>query len=668
MTITTVRSGSVVFQPRARLLKLIGAELISDDVVAVVELVKNAYDADASRVVISFQNVMTAGGTITIADDGVGMDLDTVLGVWMEPGATSKVEGTRRTAGRRRRVLGEKGVGRFAADKLGRRLELVSRRAGAAVEVRVVLDFDLFDSGTEMLSAIRSHWEVAPASTIERRGTVLTITGLRTLWTERMFRRLATRLARLCSPFRQLDDFVIRLESDELPDYSGELSSGFLDNAPHSIEAAFDGTGSVQIRLGREPASSRPWIDARPLSCGPVRARIFAFDLETEALGRVGPRLDVRAWLREWSGVSVYRDGFRIWPYGEPHDDWLRLDQRRVNNPVVRLSNNQVVGFVEIGSDQNPELRDQTNREGLLHNEAFVDLRRFLLFVLETLEGARQAIRHPGSGRGEERLPARPITGRNGHGQIPKPSLTGGVSVRHAGGWSELAAAGQAATLASRAVLPLLGQVQAGVTRLRHMLNGNGSAASRRLLDRLDDHVRDLETRLHSVAAMHPQTRSSSRTIDVAAELARAQELLRPLMEDSGVTMKVGVRGARLLRVDMRPESFQHLLHILVRNSLDWLQGRQKSVVRITARPRGELCELIVADNGPGIPRRIGDRVFEPLFSARDGGHGMGLAVARALIEAHRGEIGVIHDGRRPGAAFRILLPRKRSRTTVVER
>ena len=50
----------------------------------------------------------------------------------------------------------------------------------------------------------------------------------------------------------------------------------------------------------------------------------------------------------EWTGVSIYRDGFRVWPYGEPHDDWLRLDQRRVNNPVEQLSNNQVIGFIDI--------------------------------------------------------------------------------------------------------------------------------------------------------------------------------------------------------------------------------------------------------------------------------------------------------------------------------
>jgi signal transduction histidine kinase len=126
--------------------------------------------------------------------------------------------------------------------------------------------------------------------------------------------------------------------------------------------------------------------------------------------------------------------------------------------------------------------------------------------------------------------------------------------------------------------------------------------------------------------------------------------------------MKVSVSGAALLRVEMRPESFQYLLCILIRNSLDWLQAKRHPVIRLTARPRGGLCEVIVADNGRGIRGRVAREVFEPLFSSREGGHGMGLAVARALLEVHGGEISIIHDGRRGGAAFRILLPRKRAR------
>ncbi|MGH6689726.1 MAG: sensor histidine kinase [Gammaproteobacteria bacterium] len=624
------------------------------------ELVKNAYDAGASQVTISFRSVITSGGEITVADDGSGMDLDTVLGVWMEPGATSKNEASRRTRGRRR-VLGEKGVGRFACDKLGRHLELVSRRAGDDDEVCAVFDWDRFESASETLASIRSHWSVRAATAIGRHGTVLRISGLRAAWTERMFRRLATRLSRLCSPFRELDDFGIILESDEFPHYAGELRAEFLEQAPYRVDAVFDGDRIVDISLGGESAASESWPEARPPSCGPVRVRVFAFDLETEALARIGPRAEVRAWLREWSGISVYRDGFRVWPYGEPHDDWLRLDQRRVNNPVERLSNNQVVGFVEISRDRNPELRDQTNREGLLHDEAFADLRRLLYMVLERLEAARQAVRHPSSSKvkRQNRVAGRDINGHNVLARIPPGHLQG---------WSELAAAGQAAALVPRALRPLVADVREHLVRLRGSMNGNGGTASRRALERLEALVAQLGERLDSVVVMHPEIVTSRRTIDVGAELERARALLRPLLEASGVRIDVAVRGARLLRAEIRAETFHHLICILAKNSLEWLHGRRDRRIRVIARPRGDRCEVIVADTGPGIAPRIAGRIFEPLFSARDGGRGMGLAIARAIVELHRGDITVVHDRRHRGAAFRILLPRKRARSTVPAR
>jgi signal transduction histidine kinase len=129
--------------------------------------------------------------------------------------------------------------------------------------------------------------------------------------------------------------------------------------------------------------------------------------------------------------------------------------------------------------------------------------------------------------------------------------------------------------------------------------------------------------------------------------------------------MDIAIQGARLLRAEIRAETFHHLVCILARNSLESLRGRRRRKIRVTARPRGQLCEIIVTDTGPGISARIAGLIFEPLFSGRDGGRGMGLAVARTIVELHRGDISIVRDGRRNGAAFRILLPRKRARSTI---
>jgi signal transduction histidine kinase len=668
-------------------LKLIGSELISDDVLAVTELVKNAHDADASRVAVHFRGVGTVDGEIVISDDGLGMDLDTLLGHWMQPAAASKARPGSRFTPSGRRMLGEKGVGRFAADKLGRRLELTSRRKGTRDEVVAAFDWDEFDNEKLLMSDIQNRWELRPAEVLQNHGTILRITQPRALWNERMFRRLSTRLSRLRSPFGKSNNFTIRIESDEFPEYSGELRADVLDRAPYRIKAEFDGNDSVEINVNGSKLVEHLWNGTSDLRCGPVKIHIFGFDLETEAVARVGPRMEVRAWLREWSGISVYRDDFRVWPYGEPHDDWLRLDQRRVNNPVVRLSNNQVVGFVEISRDGNPDLVDQTNREGLIHNRAYEDLRRLLYFVLQILEAERQARRHPtgpqrsipqGRNRQEdsvgtalERLARKvPPAARS---ELLKLAALAKQSVerqevmhgRYLEGYANLAALGQAAIGLSRSLEPHVNVLREVSAKLRE---GAGHASKRSIaasVNQLTQAIDMIADRVAMVGPMETSANHRRRALDVASELTVFRALMQPVLSAAGIEMEIATDTADVVRIEMRPETFHRLLHIFATNSLDWLHGIRQPRIRISAKRQEQTCDIIFADNGPGIPAAVADRVFEPLFSGKEGGEGMGLTIARSIVNVHGGEIHALSDGRRRGAAIRILLPRKRSRATV---
>jgi C4-dicarboxylate-specific signal transduction histidine kinase len=120
-----------------------------------------------------------------------------------------------------------------------------------------------------------------------------------------------------------------------------------------------------------------------------------------------------------------------------------------------------------------------------------------------------------------------------------------------------------------------------------------------------------------------------------------------------------------VLRVEMRPESLHRVLHILVTNSLEWMHGVRHPEIRIKALARQESCEILFCDNGPGIATELAEQVFEPLYSTREGGRGMGLTIARNIVMMHGGSIELLLDGRRRGATIRISLPRKRSRATV---
>src|SRR5260370_33738488 len=112
-----------------------------------------------------------------------------------------------------------------------------------------LVDWDIFDSDVLMMSEVKSRWELRPATALPKHGTILRIARPRALWNERMFRRLSTRLSRLRSPFRDVNNFTIRLESDEFPQYSGELRADVLERAPYRIEAQFDGNASVEINV-----------------------------------------------------------------------------------------------------------------------------------------------------------------------------------------------------------------------------------------------------------------------------------------------------------------------------------------------------------------------------------------------------------------------------------
>ena len=158
--------GAMILRPRAHILRRIGDELISRETVAVIELVKNAYDADATRVLVRFQGPLEIGqGRIEVIDNGHGMSLETIQTTWMEP-ATLFRKRQQRSEQYGRRVLGEKGIGRFAASRLANTLEVVTRRAGEGREIRVLFDWSQFDDEQKYLDQVAVLWEEAEPAEI----------------------------------------------------------------------------------------------------------------------------------------------------------------------------------------------------------------------------------------------------------------------------------------------------------------------------------------------------------------------------------------------------------------------------------------------------------------------------------------------------------------------
>ena len=180
----TGHSESLAFKPRARLLRLLGDELIRDPNIAIFELVKNAYDADARRATVTLLKIDDRRDSqIAVQDDGTGMDWETITGVWLEPGTDFRKRQRSRKDGRSPRFgrlpLGEKGVGRFAAGKLGDKVTLITK-ARNQPEIVVEIDWEeLLEHDYLSDALVPIHTREPEVFTGESTGTRLHITSLR---------------------------------------------------------------------------------------------------------------------------------------------------------------------------------------------------------------------------------------------------------------------------------------------------------------------------------------------------------------------------------------------------------------------------------------------------------------------------------------------------------
>ena len=235
--VETSATGEVVsqpFRPRARVLQLLGDELIGSPRLAVFELVKNAYDADANEVVVHLELAAQDEPTIIVADDGEGMSLDVLRSVWLVPGDDHRHrqrQGLRRSRRHHRLPLGEKGLGRFAVHKLGNRITLTTRALDCD-ECVVDIDWnELIDKPFLDEAPVRIQIRRPEVFTEGRTGTRIEVRELRPpAWTKREVRSLCSQITAICSPFEGAGEFraVLGVPGHEdwiedLPDFAAIL-------------------------------------------------------------------------------------------------------------------------------------------------------------------------------------------------------------------------------------------------------------------------------------------------------------------------------------------------------------------------------------------------------------------------------------------------------------
>lgn len=704
--LTDIQQGISILRPRARLIKTIGEELISSDIVAVLELVKNSYDADASIIEIHFSgNVIEVeetkrkkkkvlskeGASITISDDGSGMSLDTIKSAWMEP-ATIMKKRTKTSPGKSRRYTGEKGIGRFASAKLSDQLEIITKVQN---DNEIVVDFDWtnFADDDAYLDQVKCAWEVREPTEIHNKGTTLILTQLTSDWDEEKFRTLRVALSRLINPVAPVEDFLMELQlPTELEHLSGLVSAPDSINKPdYLIKGKVDDSGKATIIYSsRNQTSPVKFTKEISKELNPIRKPVsgafdFEFrvwDRENDSLGRLAKEVDssiknVRADLNDLAGISIYRDKFRVLPYGEPKNDWLRLDLRRVNNPTLRLSSNQIIGYISVSLDDNPEFKDQSNREGIVDSQAFTDLQESIRVLLSEVEQKRY----------EER--PRKEDEESSGSLFAKFSLSALTKVVEAKLPKD--------TEVQTALNDTKARIEDGVKKVQNVISRYRRLSTLGLLMdvvlhdgnnfllRIDSETRLLQKELNKkepnqdyvkkhLATIAEQRkvlaqlfnrlepfggRKRGRPKDVVLEAAIANVFELYKTELSKLETQVDLpEGKNVVSID--EGELQMILVNLLQNSLFWLE-KQEDARKITVqleRTEDELS-IVFSDSGPGIEEKHTKFIFDPYFSTKPNGIGLGLTIVGEIISEYGGHLMLMDNGPLEGATFKLTFKRR---------
>lgn len=701
-TADDITHGTARFRPRARLLKALGDELISSPYVAIVELVKNSYDADATLVTIRIRPDLDL---VEVLDDGVGMDRATFFGPWMEPATGSRA--ARGTPGRsrrfRRRFLGAKGIGRFAAARLGAELTLTSRVAGTPTELVAHVNWGAFTDDASFLDEIEIDWAEREASTIvalptdgpvhedsSRSGTSIRISALTSDWGTPELRELRRQLARLLPPvgFPDQQDFQIVIEAPpRLPELSGLVSPPELLDRPHyRLSATIGSNGAFdtefEIRGSHFREAGQLAIDAASAGPGPLNIEIRAWDRGQDDLRELGVgRLSVAAVrdiLDEYSGMAIYRDGFRVLPYGEPGDDWLGLDKRRFLNPTARLSNNQILGWVFITASDNPLLLDQSNREGLIRNRAFADLEGIVTGILASLETRRQIWRSeqrrlgPPSVRVVSSLPDFGALASIARDRYPQDRLLARtinqqrelVERTTTGARDAIARYSRLATLGTL-IDHVLHDLRTYATRIRQHLEGASAQIAtddQGLSESVSSALvatRELQAVIRRLEPLGGRSRGRPAEVDLAALVRDTTEIFSKDIASLGIQVELpqGAFPTHVVREDLTA-----VVTNLVDNSIFWLRrvpaGERRLTIALRRVSANEVW-LVVSDSGPGVPVGQEQAIFEPYFSAKPDGTGLGLTIAGEILDSYYDGALSLEDPELGGATFRATIRRR---------
>ena len=719
------------FDVDAALLVELGERLVARRSVALAELIKNAYDADATHVTVSFRDVTSTNGEITVTDNGSGMSLEAMRLGWMRIATTDAVVNAR--SGRfGRPKTGAKGVGRFACRRLASRLSLESVSSVPNGSERISADFDWHDFKPGLdLTHVKT--DVARESVVEKlaTGTTLRLSGLTDVWGEEDLASLQLELDALIDPHRDGGSvqrslkhepdpgFEAGIQVPEFPKYEGSITDRFLRAAWGVLKGKVTDQGKPQYELDIRDSDTRlrlnpPDISFQPLSNAEFTVRMVVYT-GSQFRGTGYSLPEARSLGRERGGVRIYLDGFQVFSYGSPGDDWLDLDQDRARRivatpdslagevqglvrPMLLLPGNmQLFGAVAISREHNPGLETNIGRERLVENDSFSQLKQFVRNGINwmTICYARETAKSRGRRRIEaSRTPtpaealrvARDLVGR-------EIGITGGTkrAIEASLGEAEtLLRQESQARLSELSMLRVLASAGTTVLVFDHTLR----AMAGQLLDVVEklriatsylptERQHDFEQTLEDLRSWSSIATGQGSLVGLLvgpdARTRRTSLAVYPLVETLrrgflGYTNRFGISLEDAVPPAVRTpplheaELYAVLLNLLT-NSFKAVRERAERRVQVEAEATPDDFILKVHDTGVGVPVESREEVFEPFVTTSQPdpvlgvGTGLGLKIVRDLARAWGGDAYFVDATKPWRTTIELAIPNGNTRT-----
>jgi len=713
-----------ILKPRAyaRLLTMIGDQLIKNEKVALIELIKNSYDADANWVQIRFKNftvdkdentlIKNKNSCIEIEDDGIGMSFDTIENVWLNPATPNKFiqkqDGENLTK-KKRIIQGEKGIGRFAVYKLGTTIELTTKSVERnEKEILLINDLSAFDdelihddkkqSTPKYLDQIEYLYEkrIKPVEIVEKNilikgklekrasnGTLIRITNLRGEWSFEKIETILSDISKLNNPVttKKTDTFICEIlvngesqfKADK--DYTNELTI-LQAKAPIKItDGKYDGENKISYKVNgsaielnlerlleiKEFRKRFSATDSRSMKrlpeCGEFTFQFHIYDLTNQAPIKYKLLTDEKQIIKN-NRIYLYRDGLRVFPYGDKVDDWLEVDiLRGTGRAGDYLSNDQTVGFIGISTENNPDLKDKTNREGLLEiGNAFEDFKSIIQGILGLLLNEFKKYRFGVEAKNKIALIKESVTQNQfesfreylAERKDSKDAKVFDVIYKNyinekkylkdkAEITEDLAAVGIAVEAASHDLMMMMQRANAtlgSVIELTESKNYDQKILNANL-KKLNSQINYIESQIEGIQPIFRSSKRQNKDLKITTVITDVKRYYEGVIEENNIAFLVEEVGKNFTVNCTEAVLLQTFINLLD-NSVYWLKTIDSDNKEIAIKIDKEKSQVIFADNGPGIKPDDQPYIFEPFYSTKGmQGRGLGLYIATQLLGRH---------------------------------